>query len=119
MHQSELTQYYPPGQTAPTPVEITNVTPATIENTWIGFALMPDAEKVRKVVIYALTLTSGEEEYRVVPAACPHQGYDISYDKLKNDGNVYCTLHRRPICIYSENNHAYEAKIENNRYYLI
>lgn len=120
MHISELKEYYPPGRQAEEKVEITDIEPATIENTWVGKAVMPDTAKAKKVVIYALTLANGDTEYRVVPAACPHQGYDISYDELKTDGNVYCTLHKRPICIYSEYNHAYRAEIsDDNRYYLV
>lgn len=118
MHISELKEYYPPGRQAQAPVEITDVTPAKTANAWVGNALMPDTAKPKKVVIYALTLENEDIEYRVVPAACPHQGYDISYDPLKTDGNVYCTLHRRPICIYSEYNHAYSVKVEEGRYFI-
>lgn len=118
MHINELKDYYPPGRQAKEPIEILNIKPANTDNAWVGHALMPDTAKPKKVIIHALTLEDDEIEYRVIPAACPHQGYDLSYDPLKSDGNVYCTLHRRPICIYSEYNQAYRVKVESDRYFI-
>lgn len=119
MHISELKAYYPAGSRVSHPIEVFQVKASEAANTWVGEALLPNTEQAQKVVIFGLTMDCGEEEYRLVPAACPHQGFDISRDILKNDGNVYCSLHRRPICIYSEYNQAYQVKREGEQYFIV
>lgn len=115
---SQITTYFPAHGKTEGEIEIESVKPAPIENTWVGHALLPGAEIKRKVVIYQATLPNGETDLRAVPARCPHQGYDISYDDLKEDGNVYCTLHKRPICVYSEFNQAFTVKREAERWFI-
>lgn len=85
----------------------------------IGMAKLPFASTEKPVVIYGQTLASGNKEYRTVSAQCPHQGADISRDELNVDGNVYCSLHRRPICIYSEYNQAYLTEKRGDDYVIL
>lgn len=115
---SKVTKYFPATGISEVDIEITNIKPAPAENAWNGKALLPGMEMVRKVVIYQAELPDGTVDKRVVLAACPHQGYDISYDELKEDGNVYCTLHKLPICVYSEHNRAFSVINEGERWYI-
>jgi hypothetical protein len=107
--------YYPAGGKTDQEIPIVDVKPTVRADVLSGMAKLPYASVEKPVVIYGQTLANGQVEYRTVSAQCPHQGADISQDPLKSDGNVYCSLHRRPICIFSEYNHAYlvEKRAEN------
>lgn len=115
---SKVNHYFPAAGQSAVEIDISEVKPAQLSNVWVGRVQLPDTDKERKVVIYQAELPDGTIDKRVVPAACPHQGYDISYDELKADGNVYCTLHKRPICIYSEYNQAFNVVNEGERWYI-
>lgn len=72
---------------------------------------------MKKVLIFVQKLSDGKTEYRAIPAKCPHQGADISQDELKADGNVYCSLHHRPICVYSE--YTYLVEKRASKYFIV
>lgn len=117
MNNIELKKYYPAGGVVKEDLIITNVI-SKKEGVLNGEALFSGKSETERVVIYHLVLADGREEYRAVLAKCPHQGADITNDPLKADGNVYCSLHRRPICIYSEYNQAYKVDFEQGHYII-
>lgn len=119
MKEIELQQYYPAGAKSSREIEITEVEVTKRAGVLVGQAVLPLSTREKKVVIYQLSLINGATDLRVVSAQCPHQGADISLDHLNNDGNVYCSLHRRPICIYSEYNQAYAVEIRAGKYFII
>ena len=102
-----LNKYYPAGGRTEQEINVIGVKSTERPDVFLAMAKLPYASVEKPVVIYRQTLADGEIEYRTVSAKCPHQGADISRDALKADGNVYCSLHGRPICIFSEYNHAY------------
>ena len=114
-----LSRYYPAGGRAEQEIKIINIKPTERADVLTAMAKLPYASVEKPVVIYAQTLANGEKEYRTVSAKCPHQGADISGDELKADGNVYCSLHRRPICIFSEYNHAYLTEKRADDFYIV
>ena len=127
MEQITLKQYYPSGGKVVGEIAINNVEATVKGGVFIGQAKLPshlsaalsNQNEVQKVVIYQLTLTDGSIDYRCIPAACPHQGADITLDLLKPDGNVYCALHRRPICLYSEYNQAFNVEKREDQYFIV
>lgn len=118
MSLEKLAVSYPASKTSAIEISISDVKPAPIDNTWVGFVQLPAKDAEEKVVIYEVTFENGDVDRRLVPAACPHQGYDISDDALKADGNVYCSLHRRPICVFSEHNRAFSVCKEGDRWFI-
>lgn len=114
-----LDSYYPAGGETAQEIAIIDVKPTAREDVLSGMAKLPYASVEKPVVIYCQTLANGQVEYRAVSAQCPHQGADISQDPLKSDGNVYCSLHRRPICIFSEYNHAYLVEKRADKYFIV
>jgi nitrite reductase/ring-hydroxylating ferredoxin subunit len=118
MNQENLKQFVPAGGKALQDIKITDVNPTNRADVYVGMAVLPSTESKQKVVIYQLTLEDGSEDLRAISASCPHQGADISRDELKPDGNVYCSLHKRPICIYSKYNQAY-AVVKREGQYII
>jgi len=119
MNQINLTAYFPAGGRASDEIEIRQVKATKQENISVGKATLPLSAVEKDVLIYQLNLESGANEYRAISAKCPHQGADISHDELKKDGNVYCSLHRRPICIFSEYNHAYLVEKRGEQYFIV
>ncbi len=119
MHFIKLKKYYPPGGISAKEIQITNIRSTDREDVLVGDAILPSTAREKPIVIYKLMLENGTIEYRAVPALCPHQGADISRDELKADGNVYCSLHRRPICIYSEYNHAYLVEQRESEFVIV
>lgn len=113
-----MQQYVNAGGIASANIVISDVTITKQPEVFTGTAQLPLFESPQKVVIYQMTLPNGLFDIRAVPARCPHQGADISHDKLQPDGNVYCSLHRRPICIYSEYNQAYRVEIRDGNYII-
>ncbi len=118
MNTITLTQFFPAGGKASQEIEITQVKTTKQKHVLRGVAVLPASLTPQTVVIYQLLLTDGREEFRTVSAQCPHQGADISRDELKADGNVYCSIHRRPICIYSEYNQAYLVEKRGERFFI-
>ncbi|WP_426370510.1 Rieske (2Fe-2S) protein [Pseudocolwellia sp. HL-MZ7] len=118
MNQEELKQFFPAGGNVDENIDILDVQATSRDDVLVGMAVLPLTTAQQKIVIYQLTLSNGEYDYRAISASCPHQGADISRDVLKPDGNVYCSLHRRPICIYSKFNQAY-AVVKHDEQYII
>lgn len=118
MNQQDLKQFFPAGGVVNEDISISDVRPTNRDDVLVGQAILPLSESVQKIVIYKVDLDNALEDLRAVSASCPHQGADISRDELKPDGNVYCSLHRRPICIYSKYNQAY-AVIKRDEQYVI
>lgn len=100
-------------------VEITNITYTNRAEVIYGRTTLPLSTRETDVVIYSQVLANGNTEYRTVSAKCPHQGADIREDELKLDGNVYCSLHRRPICIFSEYNYAFLVEKRDDRFFIV
>lgn len=119
MKQIELKVYYPAGGKSPENVKVTNVEVASKEDVFIGKAVLPHLSGEQKIIIYSLALENGTIDYRAIPALCPHQGADLTNDQVKADGNVYCSLHRRPICLYSEYNQAYAVEKKNDTFLIL
>ncbi len=119
MKATELKEYFPAGGKSTQEIEISDIQPTGSASVVTGYALLPERDNAEKVVIYQLSLADNSEEYRLIPASCPHKGADISQDELKPDGNIYCSIHRRPICIYSEYNQAYAVEKRDSHYFII
>ena len=114
-----LDSYYPAGGRVDKEIPIIDIQLTEQAGVLLGMAKLPSASAEKPVLIYRQTLVNGTTEYRTVSAKCPHQGADISHDKLKADGNVYCSLHRRPICIFSEYNHAYLTEKRAEEFFIV
>jgi nitrite reductase/ring-hydroxylating ferredoxin subunit len=114
-----LDTYYPAGGRVEHEIKIIGVKSTQRDDVLIAMAKLPSASVEKPVVIYQQLLANGETEYRTVSARCPHQGADITDDKLNADGNVYCSLHRRPICIFSEYNHAYLTVKRADEFFIV
>jgi len=119
MNQINLITYFPAGGRANDEIEIKQVKATGQENVFVGKGILPLSAVEKDILIYQLNMESGVKEYRAISAKCPHQGADISHDELKKDGNVYCSLHRRPICIFSEYNHAYLVEKRDEQYFIV
>ena len=117
MKQIELRRYFPTGGKSSETIEITDIKHG--HDIITGRAKLPLTEAEQKVIIYQLQLDNGNVDMRVIPAACPHQGYDLSDDRLKADGNVYCSWHRRPICVYSEHNLAFSVEQQGDKFFIL
>jgi len=111
--------YFPAGGKASEEIAITEITYTDRASVIFGRAILPLSPLEKPVVIHCQTLANGETEYRTISAKCPHQGADISHDELKEDGNVYCSLHRRPIGIFSEYNHAYLTEKRLGNFFIV
>jgi len=118
MNKDSLKQFFPAGGITQENIIIVDVKPTKRSDVFVGCALLPLASSMQKVVIYQVTLEDGSDDLRAVSASCPHQGADISRDELKADGNVYCSLHKRPICIYSKYNQAYPVVRHDGKYII-
>ncbi|MDO6427313.1 Rieske 2Fe-2S domain-containing protein [Thalassotalea sp. 1_MG-2023] len=117
MNKNELIQYFPCGGVIDHEVPVFDVKPLKQNNAWNAIATLPPANTAKAIIIYCLG--EGEEaEYRTIPAKCPHQGADLSHDELKHDGNVYCHLHKRPICVFSEYNYAFNVIKRDNKFVI-
>lgn len=111
--------YFPAGGKADKEVEITHISYTDRADVIFGRTTLPLSTRETDVVIYSQLLENGTIEYRTVSAKCPHQGADIRQDELKADGNVYCSLHRRPICIFSEYNYAFLVQKRADKFFII
>ena len=119
MQQIELKHYYPAGGSSSEERLINDISTTGKAGVLLGRVMLPNTTAVQKVIIYELLLENGNIDIRTIPALCPHQGADISEDKLKADGNVYCSWHRRPICVYSEYNQAFAVEKRGDDYILL
>lgn len=111
--------YFPAGGKASEEIAITDITYSDSAGVIFGRARLPPSTLEKTVVIHGQTLANGNTEYRTISAKCPHQGADISRDELKDDGNVYCSLHRRPIGIFSEYNYAYLTEKRADEFFIV
>lgn len=119
MNKIELKSYYPAFAKIEQETEIVNVKSTKQINVLAGNAILPCSKNSDNVLIFIHQLPNGKSDYRVVSALCPHQGADITNDELKEDGNVYCSWHRRPICIYGEYNDAYPVEKRGEQYFIL
>lgn len=119
MNEIELKVYYPAGGKSSKDIHVKHIEAIPKKNVFIGQAILPHLSEEQKVIIYRLALTNGQTDYRAIPARCPHQGADLTNDNVKADGNVYCSLHRRPICLYSEYNQAYPVVKKDGEFIII
>jgi len=119
MKRESLQQFFPAGGVTQNDIDIFEVKPTSNNNVLVGQAILPLTDSLQKVVIYQIILDDGSIDLRAISALCPHQGADISRDVLKADGNVYCSLHKRPICIYSKFNQAYAVAKRGTQYVIL
>lgn len=119
MKKIDLKVYYPAGGKVNNEIVIAEVKSTSHKHVFTGTAVLPLTEQEQKVIIYCLELEEGNVDYRAIPARCPHQGADITTDELKLDGNVYCSWHRRPICVYSEYNQAFQVEKRGEQFFII
>lgn len=119
MNEIELKSYYPAIGNVNNEIEITNIQKTKQLHVLSGNATLPCSVNSDNVLIFIYRLSNGKNDYRVVSALCPHQGADITNDELKADGNVYCSWHRRPICIYGEYNDAYPVEKRGEQYFIV
>lgn len=119
MTLSSKNVFFRAGGLASKEVEITNITYTNRAEVIYGRTTLPLSTRETDVVIYSQVLASGNTEYRTVSTKCPHQGADIREDELKLDGNVYCSLHRRPICIFSEYNYAFLVEKREDKFFIV
>ena len=111
--------YFPAGGQTHEEIEMTDICYTDRVDVIFARAILPPSKLVKEMVIYYQKLPNGKDEYRTISAKCPHQGADISQDELKADGNVYCSLHRRPICIFSEYNYAYLVEKREDKFFIV
>ena len=118
MNNLTLNVFYPAAGQSDSEVIINQIKDTQLQGVKVGIALSPLTGVEEEFVIYQLDHKHKMTDYRAVPARCPHQGANISNDGVKADDNVYCSLHRRPICIYSEYNNAYAVIKRGNNFYI-
>ncbi len=111
--QIETKVIFPVGAKAQEQIAIDDVKPTSQNGILSGKAHLPTSAEYGKVLIY-----QQGDDLRVISAYCPHQNYDISKDPIKPDGNVYCSLHKRPICLYSEYNQAFKVELRGQKYII-
>ncbi|GHF93664.1 Rieske 2Fe-2S domain-containing protein [Thalassotalea marina] len=114
-----IKQYFSAGGRISAEQQVMQIQDTNQNNVWRGRAILPPANLEKDILIYQATTEQGETKYRAVPAKCPHQGVDLVDDVLKEDGNVYCHLHKRPICIFSEYNFGFDVVKRDEQFYLI
>jgi len=114
-----LKKIFPAAGISPESIEITDIKPTKNTGVLVGFTQLPFTGANQKVVVYHAINENGEDDYRVISAACPHQGADISRDELKPDGNVYCSLHKRPICVFSKFNQAFAVEKRGEKFFIM
>ena len=119
MSNFSLKCFFPAGGLSNEIIEIKDVKKTQNNNVLTGGAILPFTTAKQKVVIYHSLTELGESDYRAISASCPHKGADISKDELKDDGNVYCSLHKRPICVFSKFNQAFSVEKRDNKYYIL
>ena len=119
MSNITLKTLFPAGGFSNNTIEILNVKKTTNPDVLIGTTVLPATTAEQKVVIYHVVNESGQDDYRTISALCPHQGADITRDELKQDGNVYCSLHKRPICVFSKFNQAFAVQKKDDKYFII
>ncbi len=112
-------RYFSAGGKTNEEIEITDISFTDRPNVILGRAILPLSKLEKNVVIYGQTVADGQVEYRTISAKCPHQGADISQDELKADGNVYCSLHHRPIGVFSEYNYAYLVEKRADKFFIV
>lgn len=117
MNKEDLIEYFPCGGITDHEIVVFDVKQLKRSNKWLAQAILPPAKNAKSILIYRLG--QGEQaEYRAIPAKCPHQGADLTDDELKHDGNVYCHLHKRPICVFSEYNYAFKVVKRENQFVI-
>ncbi|WP_286232668.1 Rieske 2Fe-2S domain-containing protein [Thalassotalea sediminis] len=119
MNKDALIQYFPAGGVVDHDIEIFDAVKlsSNTNSVWRANAALPPAHVEKAILIFELE--DGEHrEYRAIPAKCPHQGADLSNDTLKKDGNVYCHLHKRPICVFSEYNYAFNVEKRGDNFVI-
>lgn len=114
-----LNTYYPAGGQVTQEIKLVDVKPTQRKDVLFAMGKLPYASAEKPVVIYSQILANGAIEYRTISAKCPHQGADISQDELNSDGNIYCSLHRRPIGVFSEYNRAYLTVKRENEFFIV
>lgn len=114
-----LKTLFPAGGVSNNTIEILNVKDTNNADVLTGTAILPATTEAQKVVIYRVVNELGQDDYRAISALCPHQGADITRDELKQDGNVYCSLHKRPICIFSKFNEAFTVEKSDDKYFIM
>ena len=120
MSNLSLKQFFPAGGLSNKIIEIKDVKTTTNNSDVLtGITILPNTTIEQKVVIYHSLTELGESDYRAISASCPHQGADISRDELKDDGNVYCSLHKRPICVFSKFNQALSVEKRGSKYFIL
>lgn len=118
MNNLILSVFYPAAGKSNQEIAITQLKNTQREGVWIGQAISPLTSTEEEFVIYQVIHKNDVIDYRAIPAKCPHQGANISNDKVNADGNVYCSLHRRPICLFSEYNKAYAVIKRDDDFYI-
>ncbi len=111
--QIEIKVMFPAGAKVQQEIQIDEVKATSQSGILSGKAQLPTSAEYGKVLIY-----KQGDDLRVISAFCPHQNYDISKDPVKPDGNVYCSLHKRPICLYSEYNQAFKVELRGQDYVI-
>lgn len=119
MSNVTLKTLFPAGGVSSNTIEILNIKKTSNADVLAGLAILPATTEEQKVVIYHVVNELGQDDYRAISAFCPHQGADITRDELKHDGNVYCSLHKRPICIFSKFNQAFAVEKIDDKYFII
>lgn len=114
-----IKQFFSAGGRLSTEQKVTQIRDTRQPNVWRGRAVLSPANLEKDILIYQAITENGEFKYRAIPAKCPHQGVDLAEDKLKDDGNVYCHLHKRPICVFSEYNNGFDVLKREETFYLI
>ncbi len=114
-----IKEYFPAGGHTSEEIQMTDIRYTARGDVIFARAILPPLKLAKEMVIYYQTLPNGKDEYRTISAKCPHQGADISQDELQADGNVYCSLHHRPICIFSEYNYAYLVEKRADKFVIV
>ena len=85
-------RYFSVGGKTNEEIEITDISFTDRPNVILGRAILPLSKLEKNVVIYGQTLA---------------------------DGNVYCSLHHRPIGVFSEYNYAYLVEKRADKFFIV
>lgn len=94
------------------PVEITDVAPSRYPEIWLGVAKLPGTRFANKIMIFRV-----EQEFIAISALCPHQGYDLSEQKLC-DGKIVCPLHGLEIDVLSTSQKGYTVERKGSEFVI-
>ncbi len=81
------------------PIKVEAVKPSSFPAIWTGIAQLPKRRFASPVMIFLR-----DDQYVLISALCPHQGYDMSTENLTAQGRLVCPLHGLEIDVFNNQN---------------